>query len=66
VVAPQKQILVNHSGTQWNPVKNVKHTGITFTAAAYTYMEPHGVPSVRRHCPSSTSSRVKWSLTGIR
>jgi hypothetical protein len=45
VVAPQKQILVNHSGTQWNPVKNVKHTGITFTAAAYTYMEPHGVPS---------------------
>lgn len=45
VVVPQKQILVNVSGTQWDPVKNVKLTGTKYTAAAYTYMEPHGVPS---------------------
>lgn len=45
VVAPQKQVLLNVSGTQWDPVKNTKHTGITFSASAYTYMMPHGVPS---------------------
>lgn len=45
VVVPQKQVLLNMSGTQWDPVKDIKHTGITFTASAYTYMNPHGVPS---------------------
>jgi len=45
VVAPQTQVLVNMSGTQWNPVRNVSLEGIHYTAAAYTYMEPHGVPS---------------------
>ena len=45
VVAPQLKVLLNMSGTQWAPVRNVSVTGITYTAAAYTYMEPHGVPS---------------------
>jgi hypothetical protein len=83
VVAPQKQVLINMTGTQWRPVKTVSgqigdhHSrlhdsrgtlpgvatkgpriltpccdghqvnlhGITFKAAAYTYMMPHGVPS---------------------
>lgn len=45
VVAPQVQVLVNHSGTQWDPVRGVRHVGITYQAAADTYMEPHGVPS---------------------
>jgi len=45
VVAPQLQILVNVSGTQWEPVRDVKLSGIKYTAAAYTYMEPHAVPS---------------------
>ena len=39
------QVLVNVSGTQWAPVTNVSIDGVTFRAAAYTYMEPHGVPS---------------------
>ncbi|CAE8664940.1 unnamed protein product, partial [Polarella glacialis] len=45
VVAPQFQVLLNATGTQWNPVKNVTIRGIHFTASAYTYMMPHGVPS---------------------
>ena len=45
VVAPQKQILVNMSGTQWSPVKNITFSNIKYTASAYTYMERHAVPS---------------------
>lgn len=45
VVVPQKLVLVNMSGTQWDPVKNVKLTGTKYTATAYSYMEPHSVPS---------------------
>jgi hypothetical protein len=44
-VVPQAKILLNVSGTQWSPVKNVTIHGVKFTAAAYTYMDPHGVPS---------------------
>mmetsp|Transcript_30791 Transcript_30791/g.60069 ORF Transcript_30791/g.60069 Transcript_30791/m.60069 type:complete len:473 (+) Transcript_30791:942-2360(+) len=45
VVVPQKKVLLNLTGTQWQPVVGNKVEGITFTAAAYTYMDPHGVPS---------------------
>ena len=45
VVAPQQQVLVNMTGTQWDPVKDVRLSGVTYTAASYTYMNPHGVPS---------------------
>lgn len=45
VVAPQKQILVNMSGTQWSPVKNITFSNIKYTASSYTYMERHAVPS---------------------
>jgi len=45
VVVPQKQVLVNQSGTQWNPVQDVSIKNIKFTASAPTYMERHGVPS---------------------
>lgn len=45
VVVPQKQVLINASGTQWNPVKQLKITGLKFSASAHTYMMPHGVPS---------------------
>jgi len=45
VVAPEKQILVNMTGTQWNPIKNVTISNIKYTASAYTYMERHAVPS---------------------
>ena len=45
VVAPQTQVLFNLSGSQWAPVRDVRISGLKFTAAAYTYMEPHGVPS---------------------
>ena len=45
VVAPQLRTLVNISGTRFNPVKGVKHSGITYRSSRYTYMDPHGVPS---------------------
>ena len=45
VVAPLQQILVNMSGTQWNPVKHIHLRDITYTAAGATYMERHAVPS---------------------
>jgi hypothetical protein len=45
VVAPQLKVLVNVSGTQWDPVKDLKLAGIAYTATAYTYMDPHAVPS---------------------
>ena len=45
LVAPQLQVLLNVTGTQWDPVANVSVDGVTFRAAAYTYLEPHGVPS---------------------
>lgn len=44
-VVPQKQVLVNASGTQWNPVKNIRLQNLKFSASAFTYMMPHGVPS---------------------
>ena len=45
VVAPQLQVLVNVSGTQWAPVEDLTLDSLSFRASAYTYMEPHGVPS---------------------
>lgn len=33
------------TGTQWNPVTNVKLSNIKYVSSAYTYMMPHGVPS---------------------
>jgi hypothetical protein len=44
-VVPQLRTLVNATGTQWNPVKNVTLAGITCRATRFTYMDPHGVPS---------------------
>lgn len=44
-VVPRVQVLVNLTGTQWNPVKDIKVQGIHFSASAPTYMMPHGVPS---------------------
>jgi len=44
-VVPTKQVLVNLTGTQWEPVKDVKLTNIKYTASSPTYMERHGVPS---------------------
>ncbi|CAJ1407030.1 unnamed protein product [Effrenium voratum] len=45
VVVPRLQVLVNLSGTQWKPVKGVQIKDVKFSAAAPTYMMPHGVPS---------------------
>ena len=44
-VVPQKQVLVNISASQFKPATDVSIAGITYTAAAPTYMEPHAVPS---------------------
>ena len=45
VVLPNLKILVDHKGTQWDPVRKVQHKGIKYIATSYTYMDPHGVPS---------------------
>ena len=45
VVAPSLRTLVNISASQWAPARQITHTGITYRAARYTYMDPHGVPS---------------------
>ena len=42
VVAPQKQILVNASGSLWEPVRDVTLKDVKYTATASTYMERHG------------------------
>lgn len=38
-------MLVNISGTQASPVKGVTLSGLGFRDTAYTYMDPHGIPS---------------------
>lgn len=43
--AARLKTLVNLAGTKAAPVKGVSFTGITFTGAAATFMDPHGVPS---------------------
>ena len=58
VVAPQMQVLLNMSGSQWAPVTGVSLEGITYTASAYTYMEPHGVPSAG-DCETPPDLRVR-------
>ncbi len=45
VVVPKLRTLLNLTGTRWAPVKNVTHSGISYRATRYTYMDPHGVPS---------------------
>ncbi len=44
-VVPQLKTLFNISGTQQQPVETFVLNGINFRDAAYTYMDPHGVPS---------------------
>jgi hypothetical protein len=44
-VATYLKVLVSVTGTHVNPVKGVTFKGLTFQNAAYTYMDPHGVPS---------------------
>ena len=41
----QQQVLINITGTQAHPVRDISFTGVNFKDAAYTYLEPHGVPS---------------------
>ena len=44
-VATQRKVLFNVSGTQENPVRNLHFQGLGFRDTAYTYLDPHGVPS---------------------
>ncbi len=45
VVATNLQVLVNISGSQWNPAKGISLQGVKYTSTSYTYMNPHAVPS---------------------
>ena len=42
---PTLQTIKSIQGSQQQPVKSVSVKGVTFKDSAYTYMEPHGVPS---------------------
>jgi len=44
-VATNLQVLVNITGTSSSPVVGVALSGLGFRDTAYTYMEPHGLPS---------------------
>ena len=44
-VATQNKVLLNISGSQESPVKGIHVSGINFRDTAYTYLDPHGVPS---------------------
>lgn len=44
-VSAEVKVLVNVSGSQAAPVKDVTISGITFRDAASTFMDPHGMPS---------------------
>merc|ERR1712079_743961 len=45
VVVPQKKVLVNITGTQWNPVKKMHLSNVHYESSSITYLDPHGVPS---------------------
>ena len=45
LIATQVQVLFNSTGTQENPVSNVKFLGLGFRDTALTLLEPHGLPS---------------------
>jgi len=43
---PQLRTLFNLTAeSRWDPITDVTIRGLTLTAARYTYMDPHGVPS---------------------
>ena len=44
-VAVGVKVLVNATGTMASPVRNVTFRGVGFRDAAYTYLDPHGIPS---------------------
>merc|ERR1712070_252706 len=39
------KVLFNISGSQAHPVQHVRIEGVTLRDTAYTYMDPHGLPS---------------------
>eukprot|EP01084_Bolivina_argentea_P118554 210326_1 len=43
--AVKLKILIEHIGTRENPVRNVNIDGVNIIDTAYTFMDPHGVPS---------------------
>jgi len=45
LVATNLKTLIDIQGDQSDPVQNITIQGVKFTAAAYTYLDPHGVPS---------------------
>mmetsp|Transcript_50416 Transcript_50416/g.74769 ORF Transcript_50416/g.74769 Transcript_50416/m.74769 type:complete len:882 (+) Transcript_50416:102-2747(+) len=45
LVVPKLRTLLNLTGTQWNPVRGINFSGISYRATRYTYMDAHAVPS---------------------
>ena len=43
--ATQVKVLFNITGTQEKPIESVSFQGLGFRDTAYTYLDPHGVPS---------------------
>lgn len=52
-VSAEVKVLINISGTQDDPVKDIHISGITFRDAAYTFMDPHGMPRYEHLCTAA-------------
>ena len=52
-VSAEVKVLINISGTQNDPVKDIHISGITFRDAAYTFMDPHGMPRYEHLCTAA-------------
>ena len=44
-VSTGAKVLINVTGTQRQPVRNLSIAGLTLRDASFTYMDPHGLPS---------------------
>jgi hypothetical protein len=51
-VVPQKRVLLNMTGTQWDPVKDVKTSGISYTGARYEICYAFGLSSGCNRIPA--------------
>ncbi len=44
-LATRSKVLFNFTGNQSHPVRNISISGLIMRDTAYTYMDPHGLPS---------------------
>lgn len=60
------KVLINVSGTPAAPVTNVSFACLRFTDAAYTYLDPHGLPSGGDWALARTGALFAEGVSGLR